>query len=67
MKLIEALKQKQKEEGLTDRQMAEKMGMHHITWVNKKNLKRPLSPKDNQTVLKIYPDLMSVFLTEIAN
>lgn len=67
MKLIEKLKQKQQEEHLTDKQMAGKLGMHHITWVNKKNGKYPLSSADKERAIRIYADLIPLFLSENAN
>jgi hypothetical protein len=66
MRLLDELRRKQQEARLTNKEMAAKLEMHHITWVNKKNEKYPLSPRDREVVIRIYPDLAGIFLAENA-
>jgi hypothetical protein len=66
MRLLDELKRKKKEEHLTDKEMAQKLEMHYITWVNKKNEKYPLSAADREVAIRVYPDLAGVFLSENA-
>jgi len=65
MKLQEELVQKQKQEQLTDGQMAAKLGVHRVTYVNVKNGKRPMSPAIRESIIRAYPELQGIFLSEI--
>jgi hypothetical protein len=66
MRLLDELRRKQQEARLTNKEMAAKLEMHHITWVNKKHEKYPLSPGDREVAIRVYPDLAGVFLAENA-
>lgn len=65
MKLQDELIQKQKREHLTDGQMAAKLNVHRVTYVNVKNGKRPMSADFRESIIRAYPELQGIFLSEI--
>jgi len=56
---IEALREIQKENGLTDQQLADILGFHRTSWARIKNGKNPPSARFVQAVREHYP---SIFL-----
>jgi DNA-binding XRE family transcriptional regulator len=65
MKLQDELINKQQQEHLTDGQMADKIGIHRVTYTNIKNGKHLMGPEVREKVIAAYPDLQGIFLSEI--
>ena len=66
MMIIRKLKQKQKEEGLSDKTFALKLGVHRMTWYRIRTRKTGISIDFLRRAVLIYPDLKeeaSIFLT----
>jgi DNA-binding XRE family transcriptional regulator len=66
MKLQDEMIKKQKALSLTDEQMADKVGVHRVTYTNVKNGKRPMSSDFKVKLIRAFPTLQDVFLSENA-
>ena len=65
--MLEAVKQKQIEKDLTNKEMAKLFApMHEITWAKIKSKTIPFSDKYKRKAINIWPDLISIFLSENA-
>ena len=64
--LIDALKEIQKEKKLTNQRMADKLGIHKISWLRIKSRRAEFGKKFLMGVRQAYPELRGVIDTFLA-
>lgn len=57
MELINKLKDRQKEEGLSDAKFAKKLGVHRTTWIRIKTEQTGISTRALQKIVTAYPGI----------
>ncbi len=66
MNLVERLKEKQNESGLSEEEFAnQKLGIERVSWWNIRTGKRNIGPQVLAAILREYPDLQATVLDYI--